>query len=210
MKWDTARILDDVPGSGALARALGLDRRRPIVVAGSTGPGEEKLLIDTCPEEAQLVLVPRKPERFDEVAQLTPMVRRSEHPDGTERPPDTRRLFLLDTMGELAKAYALADVVIVGRSFLGLYGSNMTEPIALGKPTIVGPHHSDFSDVMEALDTGGGIEVTDRPGEAVKRLLADPDRAAALAKRGRDVILSRQGATDRHVELLVKLMPAGP
>ena len=207
MKWDTAQVSDRVAGAGELARAMGIDRSKPVLVAGSTAPGEEKLLIDTCSSPAQLVLVPRRPERFKQVAQMVPgIVRRSEHPDGTDRPQDGQRLFLLDTMGELRKAYALADVALVGRSFLGLHGSDMIEPIALGKPTIIGTHHSNFADTMAALVAEHGIEVSNDPGPLAADLLAHRDRAADLARRGREVILTRQGSTDRHVELLMELL----
>ncbi len=203
MKWDTAKIADHVDGAEELARAMGLDRSRQIIVAGSTGPGEEKLLINTCPPSAQLVLVPRKPERFEQVAQLaTGMIRRTQHQDGSKRAIDGQRLFMIDTIGELRKAYALADAVIVGRSFLGMYGSDMMEPIALGKATIIGPHHSDFVEIVDALQSGGGIVATDDPGPVVADLLHDSQRAARLAQCGRDVISARQGATDRHVQLL--------
>ncbi|MCC7408611.1 MAG: hypothetical protein IT442_11110 [Phycisphaeraceae bacterium] len=213
MKWDTAEILDTVPGSDELAAAMGIDTSKPLIVAGSTGPGEEEMLIRTCPQDVQLLLVPRKPERFDEVARLAdtfepqrPIVRRTRYRDGAKRPLSDQRLFLLDTIGELRKAYALADVVLVGRSFLGLYGSNMLEPIGLGKPTIIGTHHSDFADVMRALIDGQGILVTDDPGPAAAGLLADKVKAAELARRGREVILARKGATLRHAHLLLELL----
>jgi 3-deoxy-D-manno-octulosonic-acid transferase len=230
MKWDTAEIADpdQVPGAAALAAALGLDRTRPIIVAGSTGPGEEKFLLDSFAAlpaalDLQLVLVPRKPERFEEVAALIPggpggpgipgVIRRTQHPDGSP-PPSTdggehaRRIFLLDTMGELRKAYALADVCLVGRSFLGLYGSDMMEPIALGKPTIIGPYYGDFAEIMRAFEDAEGILVTDQPAAAVAQLLSDPRRTAArrLADNGRRVILSRQGATARHASLLLQVL----
>lgn len=209
MKWDTAQMTPDVQGSDALAKAMGIDRSRPIVVAGSTAPGEDKLLIDSVPADVQLVLVPRKPEWFSAVVKLAPdIVKRSEHRD--DQPPravDGQRLFLLDTMGELRKAYALADVCVVGRSFLGLYGSDMIEPIALGKPTVIGPFHSDFADIMFAFVDAQGIIMTKRPGLAVKELLAEPALAKALAQRGQQVILRRRGSTRRHVELLMRLMP---
>lgn len=209
MKWDTAQIADHVPGSAELARAMGIDLNKPLVVAGSTAPGEDKLLLETIPAEAQLMLVPRKPEWFDDVARLAPgIVRRSEHGDDKPpRPMDGKRLFLLDTMGELRKAYALATVCVVGRSFVKLYGSDMIEPIALGKPTVIGPNYGDFADIMAGFTEAQGIIVTSRPGQAVKELLADADAAGLLAKRGRGVILSRQGSTRRHVELLRSLMP---
>lgn len=209
MKWDTAQVSNasQLPGAEALAAALGIDRTRPLIVAGSTGPGEEKLLLDTCPPTAQLLIAPRKPERFEEVAALSKeFVRRTQSPDGSTRAPGGTCLFLLDTIGDLRKAYALADVVIVGRSFLGLYGSDPMEPAALGKPILIGPHHGDFQDAVDALAAGGGIVVTASPGEEAARLLADPARAGALADNARRVILSRQGATDRHADLIRELL----
>jgi len=218
MKWDAAQVnqsdTDRVDGADELAQAMGIDRARPVVVAGSTGPGEERLLIDSCPDEAQLVLVPRKPERFDEVALLEPgIIRRSRCMQGssksTKRAKSTEppRVFLIDTMGELHKAYALADVAVIGRSFLGLYGSNPLEAVELGKPTIIGSHHSDFSDIVQALQAGKGIVVSDQPGQAIQQLLAHPVQAHELAQQGRQVILARQGATRRHTELLLQLLP---
>jgi len=214
MKWDNAVVADEVDGSEALRAAMGIDPQRPLVVAGSSGPGEEKMLVEACPREVQLLIAPRKPERFDaaaramrEAAPASPLVRRSESPDDAPRRPEKgRRLFLLDSLGELKKAYALADIAIVGRSFLGLYGSDPTEAIALGKPTMIGPHHSDFQDMIEAFVAADGIEVTHTPGEAVRRWLRDPAGAAEMAKRGRAVILSRQGATLRHADLIEELM----
>ena len=200
MKWDTAKIMDEVDGADELAAEMGIDRNKPLIVAGSTGTDEEKMLIDTCPADVQLMLVPRKPERFDEVAALSSeMVRRTKPGEGDPG----RRLFLLDTMGELGKAYSLADIAIVGRSFNGWGGS---DPVALGKPTIIGPDVHNFADAVKALSMGGGIVVTSRPGETVRELLNDPDQRAELAKSGREVILSRQGATKRHAELLLQLL----
>ena len=206
MKWDTVRLVDDVEGAAELGAAMGIDPSRPLVVAGSTGPGEEELLIGDRPPGVQLMLVPRKPERFEEVARLGQgMVRRSERPDGFAG--DARGgggdLFLLDTMGELTKAYALSDVAIVGRSFVPLGGSDPIEPVALGKPTLIGPRHENFREVVSALEAGGGIRVTDRPMEAARELLAAGDEAGAMACAGREVIRNRQGATERHAQLLL-------
>jgi len=221
MKWDTATITDEVAGADELAAALGLDRHRPIVVAGSTGPGEERRLIEACPPAAQLVLVPRKPERFDEVARLEPGMARRTQPGGMGRgsravasgegaeanKPDKPAVFLVDTMGELGKAYALADVVVVGRSFNGLGGSDPIEPVALGKATLIGPDHANFAAVVHALEAGGGLVVTDEPGEAIGRLLASEARRRELAEQGRAVIQSRQGATERYAAMIEELLP---
>jgi len=200
MKWDAAHVADTVEGADELAAEMGIDRDKPLVVAGSTGPGEEKMLLDAKPAGVQLLLVPRRPERFEEVAGLSPqMVRRTKA--ATENAQG--ELFLLDTMGELRKAYALADVVIVGRSFRGLYGSDMMEPIALAKPTIIGPRYSDFAGMMQPLIEANGIIVTTDPWPAAIDLLDDRDKAGQLAQRGRSVILAHQGAAQRYADLLL-------
>jgi 3-deoxy-D-manno-octulosonic-acid transferase len=207
MKWDTANVSDTVPGSEALAKALGLDLSKPIVVAGSTAPGEDVLLRDACPEGVQLVIVPRKPEWFDEVERNIPgVVRRTRNPEGSERAVDGARFFLLDTVGELRKAYALADVVVVGRSFGKLYGSDMMEPVALGKPTVIGPRYSDFQDTMDALLAVRGIVVTSEPGKVIRELLADKEKAKRLGLAGRAVVLSRRGASLRNAQMLLEEM----
>jgi len=204
MKWDTAIIEDDAEGASELAESMGIDRSKPIIVAGSTGPGEERILINTCPASAQLILVPRHPERFNEVAALAPnIVRRTQTNNNTT----SARIFLVDTMGELRKAYALADAVFVGRSLGKLGGSDPLEPIALGKPTAIGPCYTNFTDVVDALKAGDGIEATDHPGDFASRMLADKTAAKALADNGRDVIRSRQGATKRHADMLLSQMP---
>ncbi|MEM7627016.1 MAG: glycosyltransferase N-terminal domain-containing protein [Planctomycetota bacterium] len=204
MKWDTAIVEDRVDGADQLAMELGIDRDRPLIVAGSTAPGEEKMLIETCPRDAQLLIAPRKPEWFDAVMKVAPdAVRRT-----VGRPAaDGQRVFLLDTIGELRAAYSLADVCVVGRSFTGeLYGSDMMEPIALGKPTVIGPYYADFADTMKALRDAGAIVVTEEPGDAAAELLNNPAVAGELAAAGRAVILSRQGATRRHAALLLELL----
>ncbi len=206
MKWDTAKLVDEVEGAEALGADLGIDPGRPLVVAGSTGPGEEKILIESKPEGIQLLLVPRKPERFGEVARLASgITRRTERPHGSGSPSgcsSANDLFLLDTMGELTKAYALADVAFVGRSLVPMGGSDPIEPIALGTPTLMGPRFENFSEVVAAFREGGGIRITEDPMADASELLADSEGARAMARRGREVIRGRQGATLRNVKLL--------
>ena len=207
MKWDTAEIADSVAGADDLARELGIDRARPLVVAGSTAPGEPELLRDSLPEGVQLLVAPRKPEWFAAAAAALPgSTRRTERRAGS---PTGR--FLLDTIGELRKAYALADVVVVGRSFGDLHGSDMGEPVALGKATLIGPRSGDFAEQMAALRQGGGIVETgrERLREDLARLLGDPAARRELAERGRAIIRSRQGATGRYARLLMSLVPGG-
>lgn len=207
MKWDTAEIADSVAGADDLARELGIDRSRPLVVAGSTAPGEPELLGAALPEGVQLLVAPRKPEWFEAAAAALPgCVRRTERRAGSA----TGR-FVLDTIGELRKAYALADVVVVGRSFGDLHGSDMSEPIALGKATLIGPRSGDFVEQMAALRKGGGIVETSRESLRgdLARLLGDTSARRGLADRGRAIIRDRQGATERYARLLLSLLPAG-
>ncbi|HCD31926.1 MAG TPA: hypothetical protein DER01_05920, partial [Phycisphaerales bacterium] len=138
------------------------------------------------------------------------IIRRTEHPDtGSARPVDHQRYFLVDTLGELRKVYSLADVVIVGRSFNRWGGSDPIEPVALGKPTIYGPDHRNFTEIANALRDGGGILIPKNPTDAATdtaRLLANSDEASKLAANGRDVIRTRLGATKRHADLLFQLL----
>lgn len=223
MKWDNATIEDEVTGSAELAAELGIDLTKPIIVAGSTAPGEDRLLIESLvrlPEGVQLVIAPRKPEWFDAVMQVCPQavrltqVRAARQGNPAASATPTRRalsqseprVFLIDTIGELRKAYAFADVVVVGRSFLGLYGSDVMEPAALGKPVIIGPHHSDFQDTVDAMREANGLIVTDDPGKHIRELLEDPAKANQIADAGRTVIRSRQGSTTRHADMILALL----
>ena len=204
MKWDTARIEDHVDGAEALANELGIDRASPLVVAGSTAPGEPELLDASVPQHAQLLCAPRKPEWFEQAAAAMPgCARRSLGQRGS----DTRR-FLLDTIGELRRAYALADLVIVGRSFGALHGSDMMEPAALGKAVVVGPAVDDFQQTVDAMLAGDAIVQTtaDRLPLVIAGLLGDPARRVELAENARRVIRAHQGSTDRHVAMLERLL----
>jgi len=210
MKFDTAEIADSVAGATELAASVGLkigsDR---IVVCGSTGPGEEQIILSHYRNlksqfpNLRLVIVPRHPQRFDEVAALTEAdgfkcVRRSRKQSST---PDA--VILGDTMGELRGWYSLADVVFVGRTLVDLgprqHGSDMIEPAALAKPVIVGQFTGNFfepmakflkADAMRVVKDG--LELEERIGE----LLANP---SSLGIKARDVVRREQGATDRHV-----------
>jgi len=238
LKWDSAQVTDHVDGSEAAAYALGIDRTRPVWVCGSTGPGEEAIILNAyrriieqphqvaqgLPEDhqdihdvgdAQLVIVPRKPERFDEVARLIERegfccTRRSIHSDDhPAQRVSAPTVFLGDTMGELRKFYLLARVVFVGRSLVAMGGSDPMEVAALGKPIVVGPHMSNFADPTEALARAGALETVEGPAalaEAVARLLAAPETAAARGEAGRRAVLAHQGATEKTADKLTALL----
>lgn len=205
MKWDAANLEPVGEAADELALAMGIDLMKPLIVAGSTGPGEEKLLREACPPGVQLLCAPRKPERFDGAAlDLEPCVRRSkpeDQPEGASR-------FLLDTIGELRAAYELADVVVMGRSFGDLFGSDPIEPIALGRATLIGPRVSDFAAIVDTFEQAGGIVRTDRDrlAEDLARLLRDQAERETVASRGRACVEANRGASARHAELLLGLV----
>lgn len=221
MKWDSVSLEDTVPGAEELAATLGIDRSRPLIVAGSTAelPGapesEERLLHEACPPGVQLLCAPRKPERFDAafaaLGGADRCVRRTAAGDGASapRPPGADR-FLLDTIGELRAAYALADIAVIGRSFGGLHGSDPIEPIALGKPTVMGPHYANFEAIVAAFRKAGALEIVEpsQLGPVLSPLLADPARRAAMAEAGRACVRAHQGATAMHADMILHMVGA--
>lgn len=163
------------------------------------------------------MIVPRKPERFDEVAALVERrgyvcIRRSACTDGTSTEIDPDRsgtVILGDTLGELRKFYALADVVFVGRTLVPLGGSDPMEIAALGKPVIVGPHTDNFQSPVRALrDAHALAEVRSAAelADLVAELLADDTARTEMGRRGREVVRAHQGATERTVARLIELM----
>ncbi len=237
MKWDSARVepllaVDAATGATSaidqiqqaahkraledaqhlandLARQLGIDPTRPLVVAGSTAEGEEALLHACVPEGVQLLCAPRKPARFDEAALDMPgCVRRTRRPIGSADGQRGSDRFLLDTMGELKKAYALATVVVVGRSFGDLHGSDMMEPVALGKATIIGPRYGDFVDTAEKLLESAGMMCVTREAlpRVLQELIADAAARQRMIDAALEVIRREQGATKRNEMLLRELL----
>ncbi|MBT4530679.1 MAG: hypothetical protein HOC27_05690 [Phycisphaerae bacterium] len=204
MKWDNAIISDHIPGDKELAEALHIDRNKPLVVAGSTTPEEHLMLKECVPIGVQLLCAPRRPEWFDAAAiALSPCNRRT-----SEQRTDTD-YFLLDTIGELDKAYSLADIVVIGRSFVPLHGSDPTVPIALGKPTIIGKNASDFEDMVNVLVKRNGlIQCTkEELKDKLQLLLEDSDLRESLGTNGRAVIQEHQGATTCYEELIMEHTP---
>lgn len=200
MKWEAPLPERVTEQADRLARDLGVDRSRPVVAAISTGPNEEQRLIEGRPDHAQLLVVPRKPERFEEVAALAPWIRRS---SGT-RPEAAGDLFLVDTMGEAEAATALGDVVVMGRSFNGLGGSNPVPAARLGRPLVVGPDHGNFDEMVQALVEGGAAAVVQDPWAGVRRILGDGDLGARMSRAGPATVQAHVGATARNAEIVLR------
>lgn len=210
MKYDTADFSTEVPGAAAMAKALGIGPGQWLLVAGSTGPGEEDFLLEGYTAlslrwpQLRLAIAPRKPEVYSQVlekikARGFKVVRRSENPDGcTGRELSGEHIIVLDTMGELRKLYAAAGGIFSGRSLVPLGGSDMIEAAALGRPVCFGPHTWNFADVVQdLLAADAAVEIGDGPAliEAVDQWLKHPGAAAAMSARARAAIAAQSGSS---------------
>ena len=185
-----------------------------VFLAASTRDGEERLLLDAMDRfgaEVLLVLVPRHPQRFPEVGRLIqerglPWARRSE----TGTPAGDIRVFLGDSMGEMAAYYAAADLAYVGGSLLPFGGQNLIEAAAAGCPALIGPHTWNFVDAAEqAVAVGCARRVQGLEGllAAVEELGRAPDKRAAMAAAGLRFTAANRGATERVMALIEASLP---
>jgi len=179
---------------------------RQVLLLASTREGEEKLLLEEAEGKSSflLVVVPRHPQRFDEVAQWAD-ARRSREPV----PSAKARIYLGDTMGEMAFYYAACDVAVIGGSFLPLGGQNLIEALAAGAPVVIGPSMFNFAEATRlALDAGAAIQVGDASA-AIREalgLLSNPHRRSAMAEAGKRLCEAHRGATARHLDICRKLI----
>ena len=199
---DAGRALRDFFGSS-----------RPVWIAGSTHAGEEAEVLAAhaqLPPDALLLLVPRHPNRFEEVAKLLSasglsFVRRS----GGAAPDGGVRVVLVDSVGELAALYAAADVAFVGGSLVPIGGHNLLEPAALGLPVLTGPFTANGREIAQLLLTqGAALQVADARGlgDAVRRLLADPEERRRMGAIGRQIVESNRGSVARLLALIEPLL----
>jgi 3-deoxy-D-manno-octulosonic-acid transferase len=224
MKADAA-VTDTAGAVDLWRRLLAISAGQRVWIAGSTHAGEEELVLEAhraaLAESAELVLViaPRHPERTGEVLALLARkgwasIRRSQLPvavTSTEVsgvPP----VIVLDTVGELAALYAIADVVFVGGSLVPVGGHNLLEAAQRRKPVLVGPHVGNFRESTGLLESVGAALVVRDAAELsreLRRLLADPDLRAKLGDAGYEAIVSRQGAVRETLELVDRYLWPG-
>jgi 3-deoxy-D-manno-octulosonic-acid transferase len=214
LKFDA---LGEARAPAELSRLLGVvTGGPPLWVAGSTVAGEERMVLAAFGEVrarvpgARLLLAPRHPERFAEVAALVEGAgfraeRRSAlGPAGWEGD-----VLVLDTLGELAGVYALATVVFVGGSLVSAGGHNILEAAVEGKPILVGPHMENFQEIADEFRAEGALLVVlsaEELGREVAGLLADPARRAALGGAARAIVGRNRGALARTVDALAELI----
>jgi 3-deoxy-D-manno-octulosonic-acid transferase len=231
------------PIAGEIDRQFALSTSTQLIVAGSTAPGEEQILIAALAEirrqpgldAARLLIAPRHPERFNEVANLIASsgfryVRRSamRAPAATARPgsgsaeapapaiaeAQSADIILLDTIGELAAVYRFASIVFVGGSLTPRGGHNIIEPAAFARAIIVGPHTENFRQIVADFAEANAVvqvpatgeDITDAFTCALIGLLADTEGAQAMGVRAQQILLMNRGATRCTVAAICERM----
>jgi len=210
LKFDVTPPADKLQLGARWRQAIG---RRPVWVLASSRDGEEALLLDVLAAVAVadllLVVVPRHPQRFAEVAALIAgrglaFCRRS----SAELPSRATQVWLGDSMGEMAAYYALADLTLIGGSLLPFGGQNLIEAAACGCPLLLGPHTFNFAQASEdAIACGAARRVLDAPQAAlvVAELFAQPADLHAMHTAATAFSQAHRGATARTVALIEKL-----
>lgn len=203
---------------------FGLTPDDKVFIAGSTQDPEESYAIQAWlalqPEfpNLKLILVPRHKERFEEVAALIRhhhcrAIRRSEAGSSRQITNDGPSIGLLDTLGELAACWGLADIAFVGGSLTNRGGQNMIEPAAYGAVVLFGPNTWNFKDITEALlfhRAARVIRGSDELRETVRELLRNREESLRMGEAARAFVSAQQGATARTVNLLERILRRAP
>ena len=203
-------------------RTIAVDEQEELIVAGSTHPGEEEQLLD-CYQQLQrefhplvLLLAPRHIERAAEVESVVKArgllaIRRSAlgQPDIVSFQPESPRVVILDTRGELAGAYRYAVLSFVGGTLIPVGGHNLLEPARWGKPVFFGPHTDHCAEMAELLlRAGGGVQVRNGQELAAEmaRWLRDRSGLRRMGDAARQVVLDNQGTVERSLEVIEKVL----
>ena len=214
MKYDFKDYTDFEKDYTDYKLKLGLESPETLFVAGSTHPGEERIILNTYKKlldefpNLRLLIAPRHPERTPEIENLIHkfgfrVIRISQLDRKTARPQDHKTVFLLDTIGELLSFYAVADIVFVGGSLIKKGGQNILEPAYFSKPILFGPYMFNFSDMSDLFLTRGGARMVGRQEELLEKirfLLNNPSELRTMGKIARQLVLENQGATKRNVQ----------
>jgi 3-deoxy-D-manno-octulosonic-acid transferase len=213
-KFDALAVSVPASEDDSLRQALGLRSGEPVWVCGSTHEGEEEPLLDVYASlreevpDLKLVIAPRYVERSVRVLQLA-LDRRLPARLRTSPAPGREPVVVLDSIGELVRAYQLATVVFVGGSFTDRGGQNILEPAACGKPVLFGPRMENFQDSVNVLVGRGGLQVRD--ASALLRLLRDlfarPEEIRTLGQLAREAVSAVRGASARDATLIARLLP---
>jgi 3-deoxy-D-manno-octulosonic-acid transferase len=220
LKFDMSCDGVDALAPQALRAAYGLPEKGLVWVAGSTHPGEEEIVLEVFDTlrgqglDLCLVLAPRHPGRAQDVGQLLTSrglhwVARTSLEKGGQR-LGKGDVLLIDTVGELLKLYAAADLVFVGGSLVPVGGHNVLEAALLKKPVLFGPHMQNFHEIARLLTQAGGgkmVQANELAAE-LKHLLADGEARRRMGVAGYNLLQQHAGATRRTVDVIRRLMDA--
>jgi len=216
LKFDSDELLSSRKDVEKLAELLGFSDGIPLLIAGSTGSGEEEIILRAFARvkekhpKVRLLIAPRHPERFDEVEELVkrfslPYIRRSR----IKKKERGKPVVILDTIGELAPLYRYGRAVFVGGSLIPRGGHNILEPASQGKPVIFGHHMENFRAIASmVLAEGGAIEV--RNEEELTRafllLIEDENRFHRMGEASREVVRKNRGTIERTIKSIASLL----
>ena len=193
---------------------LGITETGRVVLAGSTHKGEDEPLLrgyrDARLQAADLrfILAPRHLDRVEDIAKLGRSLSLNIRLRSEVQPGDSWDVLILDTLGELAPMYALADTAFIGGSLIPWGGQNLLEPAFYGKPIYFGPHMDNFSQLAEIfIEAGAARRVESGPEIKAMFLMADSGALHRMGTNARDTLSSLKGATDRALEAIRELMP---
>ena len=207
------------PQAPEFARAFrAAEGARPAWIAASTHPGEEAAVLALHRRlrrrwpQLLLIWAPRHPERFRPVAHAAAQAGfRTATRQMTHQPDAGDAVFVVDTLGELARFYACADVAFVGGSLEDIGGHNLLEPAAAGTAMVTGPHLRNFADIAAQLEAAGALRIgADEAtvGDALEALLADEGARAAMAAAARGLLAQGRGALRRTLAFVDAMAPA--
>jgi len=198
-----------------LRSALAASAAGPVLVCGSTVDGEEALLIDafkavlTSYSSAAMLLAPRHPERFPQVAdQLQQSELKFFKRSNWNGEPLAGSVLLIDSIGELASLYNLADIAFVGGSLVPRGGHSILEPAHHGVAIVIGPHTENFRDIVDLFRSKDAVRIVDRADliRVLTDLLANQAERLALGRRALETLQSQRGATQFTMDQLCSLL----
>lgn len=199
---------------------FGLESNVPLVLAASTHAPEEEIILESIKQlktkPVRLMLAPRHPERFNEVASLVQnsglsWAKRTNAPDSND---SSATVILLDTIGELPAVYSLAAVVFVGGSIVDRGGHNVLEPAAAASAVVTGAHTHNFHAIVDLMEEAGAIvqlpavkgpDATRELTNVLDKLLANPELREDLGRRAKQMVTNNQGAAEKTIKLIAPL-----
>jgi 3-deoxy-D-manno-octulosonic-acid transferase len=222
LKFDAGALPSTGGKTAQIRERFGIVAAAPLILAASTHAPEEKIILESfrklrASRPVRLMLAPRHPERFAEVASLIQnsgltWARRTNAPDAADTQTD---VILLDTIGELPATYSLATVVFVGGSIVDRGGHNVLEPAAAGIPVVTGAHTHNFHAIVSLLNEANAIvqlsalegdAASEQLAKVLNELLANPARRNELAARAKQLIATNHGAAERTIKLIAPLL----